>query len=358
MDPRDPPAFRPVRSISRWKVGLDLGSSTTVMREARVPAAGPARTSGHVLPTLLAFPDPAGDGRPEIGEAAERLRDRRDVACPLALDRPRRGAALRAFFEGLRERLGASTGDRPWGVIARPTGTDRASEEELRLMAGDLFERILLVDAPLLIAMGILQDPVGRHAMIVDIGRASVRAYLVGGCAPGAGDTVEVPGGGIAVDRELGRLLHARYPDLRLTGLTLARMKEKIGFVAPARRPARLRVVLGGSSRLLEVGITAAAAGEAVVPGVLKAIREIIGRCPSDHVDAFLSSIFLCGGGAAMPGLPERIQAELEAEGLDAAAVHSVKDPGGIGALGALKWALQTPDDAWEIPLFSYRAAM
>ena len=67
---------------------------------------------------------------------------------------------------------------------------------------------------------------------------------------------------------------------------------------------------------------------------------------------------FLKGTAAAMVGLADRIQAELRKEGRESAVVHRVKEPRNILAFGALKSALLTPDDRWEIPLFNFRSAV
>jgi hypothetical protein len=355
--------FRPVRSSCSWKAGIVFGGSTTVYQEIFARRGSPARPDCRVLPTLVAYPKKGTfcDGRGvrvEIGDAAESRRDQYDAVAPLSIRPPRRAVAILDFVEGLRRETQALRLGRPWGVVACPSGADAEKMGELRHMGAELFERLLVVDEALLATVGILQDPVGRHAMVVDLGKTSVRASLVSGRAPGADERFEMAGGGDAVDARLKALLLERYPDLALTDLTIARLKESLGFVAPARRTAVVELVLGGSRRRLDITEIVGRACEGLVDDAVEAIRQAIARCPSDGVEAFLGSIFLMGGGAEMPGMPQRIQAELEAEGLEDAVVHSVANPRTISALGALKWALVTPDEAWEVPLFQYRPAV
>jgi actin-like ATPase involved in cell morphogenesis len=94
------------------------------------------------------------------------------------------------------------------------------------------------------------------------------------------------------------------------------------------------------------------------VPLVIQAILEILARAPTVLVDSLLEKIYLAGGGAAIPGLAQRIHAELKLKGLTGARVHMTKDPISVLASGALKHALLTPDAGWEVPLFAYRTAM
>jgi actin-like ATPase involved in cell morphogenesis len=265
--------------------------------------------------------------------------------------------ALLDYAAALRRQIAGRRTGRPWGVIASPAGAAAGQVAELRAIAGQIFERFLVVDESALAAMAVLHAPAGRHAVVVDLGAVGVRASLVSGAAPEPGQHTSVPQGGDAVDAALHRLLLQRYPDLALTDCTLTRLKEELSFVAPAARKVRLRLVLGGTARLVDITEILREACEILALSALKATREVLARCPSDSMEQFLSSIILVGGGSAMPGLPRRIQEELRRDGLDAATVHTVGDPRSLMALGALKWALATPDEAWGTPLFAWHPA-
>jgi actin-like ATPase involved in cell morphogenesis len=164
-----------------------------------------------------------------------------------------------------------------------------------------------------------------------------------------------IPHGGDAVDAVLKRLLLEKYPDLVLTDLTITLMKEELGSVSPVRKTAQVKVELGSTHRTIDVTDIVREACETQVPAVVGALQEVLGECPSDQADAFQEKIFLTGGGACLPGLPERVQSELERKGFHRAVVHSVARPRMVLALGALKWALVTPDGSWEVPLFAFR---
>ena len=352
------PEFHPVRSSSTWKMGLDIGRTTTVYQELYLKA-GTAQPILKFLPTLIGYPGKGMSGDPrwrslvEIGEAAARRRDHLEVFSPLDAEASRRPAVLLEFAGALAREMGCRRTGKPWGVLAVPLDAGPDHVRELRTMGGEIFERLLLVEEHLLIGMGVLRDPASRAA-VVDIGARSVRAALVG-TTPGQDDRRVSPHGGDAVDAVLKRLLLEKFPDLVLTDLTITHMKEQLGSVAPAHRTAQVKVELGTTHRTIDVTGIVREACETLVPEVVGALRDVLGSCPGDLAPAFQEKIFLTGGGACMPGLPERVQSELEREGFHHAVVHSVARPRMVLALGALKWALVTPDGSWEVPLFAFR---
>jgi len=349
-----------------WRAGLDLGHATTVYQELYPKPGVPVRPVCSVIPSLIVsrgLPLPVGrevvpESRIEIGVSAERRRDRMEVFRPLLARKPLRSAALLDFGVALRREICKNRPGRPWGVVGCPVNAEEVRKREIRTVAGELFDRMLLVDEPLLIAGGILEDAASAKALVVDLGARGVRATLVDGPRIEEGHHVEVPQGGDSVDASIRNLILQKYPDLVLTDLTVMRMKESLGFVGPVRRTCQMKLVLGSGHRMIDVGDILKESCGILVNAALQAIREAVGRAPTGVADSYLQSIFLVGGGASVPGLAQRIQDALDREGPQGAVVHLVADPHKVLALGALKKAVMTPENAWEIPLFAYRAAV
>jgi hypothetical protein len=352
--------FRPVPSSCRWKVGIDIGQASTVCQEVYARPGLPFRPSCTVLPSLVAYPLrcpgrwEAEAGSPfEIGEEAMRRRDRYRVVSPLDPRSPQGARALRDFLAGLRREMGAGRFGKPWGVLARSPDAEPGMVREIEALSGEILDRVIFADEPLLAAIGISEGAAPRPATVVDIGKTSIRASLVDGPSPGRSARAVIPVGGDCIDAELRRLLSLEFPDVVLTGPTLTRLKEKLGFVRPARKVARVKLAMGSATRTFDVSEVLLASCEAIVPPLIHAIRDVLGRCDPARLPEFASSIFLIGGGAALPGILERTQAELESAGIREAVVHAVRDPRSITAMGALKWALSVPDGAWmdTVPL-------
>ncbi len=353
------PEFRVVRSECSWKVGLDLGSATTTLSEVVACAPGPASVSSAVLPTLMAYRDKGGlEAQVVIGEAAARMRDAIETFSPYAVPESHRSAALYDFASALRQLMGTSDSRRPWGVVASPSEADARRQSELRAVAGELFERFLMVDETLLLALGVLDNPSDHHGVVVDVGAKAVRAAVVRGHSLKIEHRSVLPHGGRTVDQLLKNLLIEKYPDLALTDHTALRLKEQLGFVAPATRQCKVKLTLGNTERVIDLTSILREACESLVPVIMRAIREVLAHCPFDVDASYLPKVFLAGGGSATMGLPQRILQELKREGFDRPVVNCVDDPQSQVAQGALKWALLTRDEEWGIPLFAYRPAV
>ncbi len=352
------PEFRTVRSECSWKVGLDLGSTTTAYDEVTAGAGG-FQVSSSVLPSLMAYRDKGGlESQVVIGEAAARMRDQIETFSPHAVPEPHRSASLYDFACGLRELMRKGDCRRPWGVVACPADADARRQSELRAVAGELFERFLVVDETLLLALSLLDGTTDQHAVVVDVGAKAVRAAVVKGYSMKIEHRSILPHGGRTVDQLLKNLLIEKYPDLVLTDHTALRLKEQLGFVAPASRQCKVKLTLGKSERVLDLTPIVREACESIVPVILRAIREVLARCPFDLDGAYLPKVHLTGGAAATMGLPLRILSELKREGFDRPVINCAENPQSQVSQGALKWALLTKDEEWGIPLFAYRPAV
>jgi len=348
-------------------MGLDLGTATTVYQDVFPGQGNKAVVSCSVLPTLIAYPrkdwqsTPSNRDQSYIGEAAFGRREQFEMVSPFNAGPERQGQILIDYVRNLRSTFAGRRPGWPWGVVALPLDAEPSAERKLRCAAGELFERTLLVKESDLFALAILPDPYKQRVIVVDIGARGVRASLVGpiprnlSAKKPSAISVVIPKGGDEVDRHLKALLLEKYPDLLLTDATVTRLKEKLSFVAPILRPAKAKVVLGRAHRIIDIPEQIQEACEVLVPLVMQAILDVLARAPSVLVDSLLEKIFLVGGGAAIPGFAQRIHAELKLKGFSRTRIHATKDPASVLATGALKYALLTPDDAWEVPLFAYR---
>ena len=363
------PVLRSVPSRAAWKAGIDLGASTTVYHEIITGRGGKSVASSSVLPTAIAYPAPGGGGTPAapehflVGQAALKNRDRLEVFSPMKAPPSERASLLFDYARALRAQIGSGRTGWPWGVVACPRGADAHERKLLQVAGSALFERLLLVDEPHLIAMEVLEDPFRQRALVVDIGERGIRASVVGGFATdlkgrqALHPSASIPKGGAWVDERLRSLLLKRYPDLFLTDVTVAHMKEETAFTPPANRVAKVKVMLGGEQQTLDISEILREACEPMAQVVVEAIYRVLLETPRAFLTDVLGRIYLVGGGASMIGLPERVKLELARVGFDRVTIHRPEHPRSVLAQGALKLALLVPDDCWEMPLFSYAEA-
>ena len=336
------------------RVGLDLGRSETRLAFAGGSPGAPARVV--VFPTVLAY------SRPEAepirftcaGERALARRDHMRLVRPLSAPADSRGEVLCDFARHVREHFDKGGPGPPWGVVNASVCASADERTIKRTIANQLFDRVVLADDTFLLALGLGSHEVSSHSIIIDVGAASTRVALMHGETPRPEERFEVPAGGARVDETLRAGLSLRYPELLLTGWTLTRMKESLSFFRPAHTRALLRIRLRGAEKTVDVTEVVAEAMAGLLRPLLKATRVVLAKCPSDEIEAFQRNIVVVGGGARIPGLVEKVEAELRADGFDLARVRRPENSTELVARGACLWAQQLPDNEWSIPLFSF----
>lgn len=337
-----------------WRVGLDLGR-----RETRIVLPGADGTPDarvRSFPTVLAYS--REEARPIrfscVGERALARRDHLRLVNPLTAPAEGRSEVLSDFARHLRELLGKGSPGTPWGVVNCSVGASAEERTIKRSIANQLFDRVVLADDTFLLALGLGSQEVSSHSIIIDVGATSTRVALMHGEAPRPEERFEVPVGGVRVEEALRAALALRYPELLLTGWTLTAMKESLSFFPPARRRALLRIRFRGAEKTVDVTEAVGEAMASLLRPLLKATRAVLAKCPSDEIEAFQRNIIIAGGGALIPGLVQKVEEELCADGFELARVRRPENATQLVARGACRWAQHLPEKEWSIPLFSF----
>lgn len=334
------------------RVGLDLGAHST--RITVCGSTGQLRT--YSWPTLLSYSRPEAEPLRFscIGQKAIDRRDHMRLVYPFRENAQARTVALRDFAQHIREQAHRRGRPLPWGVV-NCLGSASAEEQDVRrVVANELFDRVLFVDDLFLLTVGLGSLDEAKHSVILEVGHSSIRGVLMHGATPTDEERVEVPFGGAHVDDTFRRQIAERYPELLLTGWTLSRLKEQLAFVAPVRRRCDLRIHYRGVEKVVDFTEIVQGASSSIVRPLLKAARAILARCPSDDIEVFQRNILLVGGGAQMPGLSRRLEAELRSDGFELARVRKPAHSMSPVSEGACRWAHLLRDEQWTIPLFSF----
>ncbi len=294
----------------RGSVAIDLGTVNTL-----VWVAG----RGVVLeePSAIAIDTTAGTVA-AVGSAADTLADKEpqgiDVIHPLRdgviADLDATAAMLHAFLKKARRHNGPL---RPRALVCVPGG---ATEVERWSVLAALSVRrprysVKLIDEPVAAAAGAGFDLTsGAGGFIVDIGGGTTEVAVVAGWRVARAVSLRKAGNTMddailaACRSELGLILSQRAArDLKMTlgvGGTGAGAAEVVGIDAATRVPRTERVPGGLVARALEPTVSA------IADQVLQILSEIP---PGLAEDVVRGKIRVAGGGALLPGLPERIEA-------------------------------------------------
>jgi rod shape-determining protein MreB len=297
----------------RGSVAIDLGTvNTLVWVEGR----------GIVIeePSAIAIDSTTG-GVEAIGIAADALADKEPqdirVIHPLRdgviADLEATAAMLYGFLRKARPRNGLF---RPRALVCVPSG---ATWVERRSVAAALSTRrprysVELIDEPVAAAAGAGFDlSAGSGGFVVDIGGGNTEVAAVAGWRVVRAQSLRMAGNAMdsaivnAARNSLGLILSQRAARKLKTSLGLTGgpdgWAETVGIDAARRTPRVERVS----------GELVATALEPVVTAIAAAVQEVLSDIPSGIAEeVVLGKIRLAGGGALLPGLPDRIEAIAE----------------------------------------------
>ncbi|MFY9848087.1 MAG: rod shape-determining protein, partial [Trebonia sp.] len=173
---------------------------------------------------------------------------------------------------------------------------------------------VQLIDEPVAAAAGAGFDlSAGAGGFVVDVGGGTTEVAAVAGWRVVRAQSLRMAGNAMddaivnAARSELGLILSSRAARQLKTTLGLTGgpegWAETVGIDAARRTPRVERVS----------GEMVAAALEPVVATIARAVQEVLSDIPSGIAeDVVRGKIRLAGGGALLPGLPERVEAMAE----------------------------------------------
>jgi rod shape-determining protein MreB len=246
-------------------------------------------------------------------------------------------------------------------VIGVPANADEKARDDVRNAVAGLFDRLLLIPEPFLAALGVRDDsrlgqsnyvdPVS-NSLFIDIGAGSTDLCLVQGYFPTADDQVSFPFAGDAIDEKILESINQVYPDCGISILKVRAMKEEHAYVGASRRPIDVKVIIGGKSRMLELGDVIGTAGNELFERIYEGVKKLINRASNDSVEQLLQNIIITGGGSQIKGIDTELQKRLVADGYENPKVRLAgTDYQRYVAVGALKAARAARENQWQFVL-------
>jgi len=166
------------------------------------------------------------------------------------------------------------------------------------------------------------------------------------GTMPGEDDQMSLPVAGDCVDRRFEELLRERYPEAQFTITMLKKIKESHGFVTGEVERVKATFPSAGKPTEYDVTEELKTACECVLNDVNDALHELIASFDPEFQEKLRGNIILSGGGSQTVGLASRIKQGLE--DLGGANVHAIEEPLYAGANGALRLAVDMPEEYWQ----------
>jgi rod shape-determining protein MreB len=354
-----------VASDTALRVGIDLGTNTTVFQAS--DDGKPVAYQEDSILSLVGFPKagiipgvlPSDTGELFGAEAIE-YRLHLDLKWPLKDGFVDDVELCRVFMRRVREMMEPSGQRKLWGVVGAPANASPERQKEIRATMVGVLDRIVIVPEPFLAAMGLRDDPgfkgkgveidPTKHSLIVDIGAGTTDLCLVRGYYPTQKDQISFAKAGNFIDENLLKGIQRRYPDIKLSRVTVTQLKEKHSYVGEEVRQVPVKLYVDGKPKTLDFGELLREACDSLVPDILSGIKELLKQCDSDSIELVLKNIIVTGGGSEITGLCERIQKALRDEGYDVATTRKPADYKHLVSRGALKVAENVRNDQWQVP--------
>ncbi|MHB8513741.1 MAG: rod shape-determining protein MreB [Actinomycetota bacterium] len=204
---------------------------------------------------------------------------------------------------------------RPRMLLVIPTGAtevERRAVEEAALAAGA--REVWLIESPLAAALGaMLPIAEPRGSCIIDIGGAATEIAVIS--MGGMVSQEHVPTGGFDMVDEIVKFLRREY-GMSIGERTAEGIKVQVGSAAPLEEELKAEIrgreiATGAPKTVIVTSEEVRAALEDAVRPIIEGVRSVLSRTePELAHDVLDSGIALCGGGALLRGLSDRIQSE------------------------------------------------
>jgi rod shape-determining protein MreB len=230
-----------------------------------------------------------------------------------------------------------------YGVIGTPARASIYNKKELLDLAKEVFDSVMIVSEPFVVAYGInkLED-----AMIIDIGAGTVDLCRMQGALPDETNQITLTTAGEYVDEIFYKLSKKKYPQMQTTLDMMRLIKEKYSFVHDINDVCEVTLPIAGKPTRLDLTEELKEACRSIVPSIVEAVQRLIADCDPEYQERIRNNIILAGGGSQLRGLDRLIEDAMVEYG--GAKVTKVYEPVFAGANGALKLAMEMPEEYWQ----------
>ncbi len=233
--------------------------------------------------------------------------------------------------------------DQVYAAIGVPAQASIDSRKEVLDAVAGVVDKVLIVSEPFMVAYGM---DIFEEALIVDIGAGTVDLCRIQGTLPEAEDQLSLTTAGDYLDKHIAQRLLAKYPKVQITKAIIKQLKEKFGYADTPNLEATYTLTVAGKPAQFIVGDVLAEAVHEIVAPICQAVGQLVGSFDPEFQARLRANIVIAGGGSRLRGIDRAIERALTDYG--GGSVRCTEDPEFGGAIGALKMALEMPEDLWE----------
>jgi rod shape-determining protein MreB len=184
-----------------------------------------------------------------------------------------------------------------------------------------------------------------KDTLVIDIGAGTTDLCRVHGTMPKAEDQRTHKVAGDHIDEFLGGLIKKKHPKAQFSINMLREIKERNASVTKNMDPVNVSFTVQGRPQEFDITELVREACETIVAPTVKALQDLIATYDPEFQAQMRNNVLLGGGGSQITGLGRAIEEALSEFG--GGNVRTVEEPQYAGANGALKIALDMPENLW-----------
>lgn len=333
------------KTIEKIFIGVDFGTSKIAM----------TTSSGKSIleQNVVGYPKDAISSKflkKEVLYGAEALKHRvalnihRPIECGVLKTNKEDLDAAKGLLEYCLNSLNLPDDAETYAILGVPAKASVLSKKILTEMTKDFFTGVMVASDPFCVAyeLGLLEN-----VMVVDIGAGTTDICRVRGTLPEPEDMTSFGKAGDYIDDSLIKSITSDYTSAMVTKEMAKRWKEEYGFVGEPSKDCEVDVPVDSSTIKLSIVQELKDACESIVPPIIEGITSLIATYDPDFREELRNNIIVSGGGSLIKNIDEFIEEELSIVGGGKVTVIK-EDPFTAGSKGALKLAIDMPDDYWK----------
>jgi rod shape-determining protein MreB len=251
--------------------------------------------------------------------------------------------ALKDLIEHAVSLAKIPAGQTIFAVIGAPAEASVEGKATLLEASSHCIDSVIIASEPFAVAYGLdfLDD-----TLVVDIGAGTTDLCRVHGTMPAPEDQRTHEVAGDAIDQTLAKLIKEKHPEAQFSINMIRAFKEKYSSVSRNMDHAVVTMTVAGKPREFDVTELVYEACYTIVPPTVKALQDLIATYDPEFQAKMRNHILLGGGGSLIGGLGRAIEEALKEYG--GGKVASIDEPQYAGSNGALKIALDMPEEHWK----------
>lgn len=237
----------------------------------------------------------------------------------------------------------APAGSTIYSVIGAPAEASVQGKAAIIEAAAECIDSVIVTSEPFAVAYGLdfLDD-----TLVIDIGAGTTDLCRVHGTMPEADDQRTHEVAGDAIDETLAGLIKETYPEAQFSINMVRGFKEKHSSVSQNMDTAKVTMPVAGKPQEFDITELVYKACYTMVPPTVAALQDLIATYDPEFQEKMRNNILMGGGGSQIRGLGRAIEMALDEYG--GGNVTTVEEPQYSGSNGALKIALDMPEEYWR----------